>query len=64
MITDQFRVGNHVFSSRLLVGTGKFGSFDTMKASIEASQADIVTVALRRADMGSTTGNILDYVWI
>lgn len=62
MITDQFRVGNHVFSSRLLVGTGKFGSFDTMKASIEASQADIVTVALRRADMGSTTGNILDYV--
>ena len=39
MITDQFRVGNHVFSSRLLVGTGKFGSSNNDVVTLQGFRA-------------------------
>jgi thiazole synthase len=41
-------LGNHSFSSRLLLGTGKFSDTETMLAAIRASGAQLVTVALRR----------------
>ena len=47
------------YSSRLLVGTGKYASTEQMLASIEASGAQIVTVAIRRLDLKNTGGNNL-----
>lgn len=44
-------VGGHTFSSRLMVGTGKYRDNDTMVRAIEASGADVVTVAVRRVDL-------------
>ncbi|MCL4401589.1 MAG: thiazole synthase, partial [Acidobacteria bacterium] len=43
-----FELGNCTFSSRLLLGTGKFSSVETMLAAIRASGTELVTVALRR----------------
>lgn len=46
-----FVVGEREFRSRLMVGTGKYASNDQMVAAIEASGADVVTVAVRRVDL-------------
>ena len=46
-----FIVGGHTFRSRLMVGTGKYRSNAEMVAAIEASGADVVTVAVRRVDL-------------
>jgi len=54
-------VGGKEFSSRLIVGTGKYASMDVMKQAHEASGAQIVTVALRRVAL-PTGGSILDYL--
>lgn len=45
------KIADKEFSSRLMVGTGKFSDFETMKQAHEASGAEIVTVAIRRVDM-------------
>lgn len=45
------RIGAHTFRSRLMVGTGKYRSAEEMRAALEASGAEIVTVALRRLDL-------------
>jgi thiazole synthase len=45
------KLGKHSFNSRLLVGTGKYKDFATMKAAHAASGAEIVTVAVRRLDL-------------
>lgn len=47
-MTDSLQLGNRAFNSRLLLGTGKFSSRETMLAAIRASGAELVTVALRR----------------
>lgn len=44
------KIAGREFTSRLMVGTGKFSDFETMKAAHEASGAEIVTVAIRRCD--------------
>jgi len=54
-------IGGKEFSSRLIVGTGKYASMDVMKQAHEASGAQIVTVALRRVALPSG-GSILDYL--
>jgi len=46
-------VGKYTFQSRLLVGTGKYKDFQTNKAAIEASGAEVVTVAVRRIDLSA-----------
>jgi thiazole synthase len=46
-----FAVGGRTFQSRLMVGTGKYPDNDTMLRAIEASGAEIVTVAVRRVDL-------------
>ena len=59
------QIAGRSFSSRLLLGTGKFGSPDLMREALAESGAQIVTVALRRADIsgkGDPFANILDYV--
>ena len=48
---DTWRLGDRTFTSRLLVGTGKYSSNDETRAALAASGAEIVTVALRRVDL-------------
>jgi len=58
-------VAGKTFSSRLLVGTGKFASPELMRDAIEASGTGIVTVALRRADLTGQNdpfANILEFI--
>jgi thiazole synthase len=56
------RIGGREFRSRLIVGTGKYATMDLMKECLEASGAEIVTVALRRVDLSGKTPNLLDYI--
>ena len=58
-------IAGRTFSSRLLVGTGKFASPELMRDAIAASGTAIVTVALRRADLsgqGDPFANILEFI--
>jgi thiazole synthase len=60
---DPLRIAGREFGSRLIVGTGKFGSYETMRRAIEASGTEMVTVALRRVDLEATGGQeILDFI--
>lgn len=58
-------IAGRTFQSRLLTGTGKFASPELMRDALEASGCEIVTVALRRADLsgkGDPFANILDFI--
>ncbi len=58
-------IAGRTFRSRLFVGTGKFPSNESMRAALEASGAEIVTVALRRADLSGAKdpyANILEFI--
>ncbi len=58
-----FELGGHLFRSRLIVGTGKYETYDVMRESLELSGAECVTVAVRRERLYDGTGkNILDYI--
>src|SRR5437588_12160224 len=46
-----FTIGGRTFHSRLMVGTGKYRDNETMAGAIEASGAEVVTVAVRRVDL-------------
>ncbi len=55
------RIGSHTLASRLIVGTGRYETFEIMRQSIEASGADCATVAVRRERLYDGQGrNILD----
>ncbi len=57
-------IAGTTYGSRLLVGTGKYRDFDETRAAIEASGTDIVTVTIRRVNIGQDANepNLLDYV--
>src|SRR5438093_10222663 len=58
-------IGGRIFRSRLILGTGKFSSSEAMRGALEASGAEIVTVALRRADLSGRKdpfANILEFI--
>lgn len=60
---DSLVIGGRSFSSRLLVGTGKFSAHEVMREAVIASGAQIVTVALRRVDLDRVgSGDVLDFV--
>lgn len=61
---DTFTVGSRTFSSRLLVGTGKYKDMDETATAIAASAAEIVTVAIRRTNIGQNSHepNLLDVI--
>jgi thiazole synthase len=60
---DLLRLGPHVFRSRLIVGTGKYETFDIMRQSLELSGAECITVAVRRERLYDGEGkNILDFL--
>ncbi len=53
---DTLAIGEHRFASRLFVGTGKYPSLEVARAALEASGAEVVTVAVRRVDLSATGG--------
>jgi len=58
-----FRLGAHGFRSRLIVGSGKYASFEENLACAEASGAEMVTVALRRTQLDAPKGEgLLDFI--
>lgn len=63
-LQDTFTVGSRTFSSRLLVGTGKYKDMTETGIAIAASAAEIVTVAIRRTNIGQNQNepNLLDVI--
>ncbi|GMV03483.1 MAG: thiazole synthase [Burkholderiales bacterium] len=62
--SDTLKIGEREFTSRLLIGTGKYRDFDETRAAVEESGAQIVTVAIRRTNIGQSAGepNLLDFL--
>ncbi len=58
---DLLKIGKYTFKSRLIVGTGKYPDFKTMRDAIELSGAEIITVAVRRIDFNAGE-NMLSYI--
>jgi len=58
---DSLIIAGETYSSRLLIGTGKYKDMDETRHAVEASGAEIVTIAVRRTNIGQTPGepNIL-----
>lgn len=56
------RFGKYVLHSRMIVGTGKYPSFEVMRAAHAASGSQMVTVALRRVDLANPENNILNFL--
>jgi thiazole synthase len=59
---DPLVLGGRAFRSRLFVGTGKYASFALMKEALEKSEAEIVTVAVRRINLNRSAESLLDYI--
>src|SRR5262244_4098390 len=61
---DSLVIGARTFNSRLLVGTGKYRDFAQTRAAIDASGAEIVTVAIRRTNIGQNPNepSLLDHL--
>ncbi|MEY3745658.1 MAG: thiamine biosynthesis protein thiazole moiety, partial [Pseudomonadota bacterium] len=61
---DSLIIAGKSYQSRLLVGTGKYKDFQETRLAIDASGAEIVTVAIRRTNIGQNAGepSLLDYV--
>lgn len=56
-------LGTHEFRSRLIVGTGKYSTYDLMRDCLTTSGADVITVAVRRERLVDADGrNILDFI--
>ena len=53
---NELIIGGQAYSSRLLIGTGKYKDFDETRRAVEESGAQIVTVAIRRTNIGQTAG--------
>jgi thiazole synthase len=62
-MADELVIAGRAFHSRLIVGTGKYRSFAEMARAIEASGAEVVTVAVRRVNLtDKTKESLLDYL--
>lgn len=60
---DTLRVGQHNFQSRLILGTGKYADYATMRDALEASGTQCITVAVRRERLIDAEGNnLLDFI--
>jgi thiazole synthase len=60
--TDIFRIGKLELTSRLIIGTGKYRSYEDMQAAHQASGAEMVTVAVRRVPLDRSSDSFLDYL--
>ena len=65
MAVAPLKIADREFASRLILGTGKFASPELMRDALEASETEMVTVALRRADLSGEKdpfANILEFI--
>src|SRR5215469_15492091 len=63
LMADEFVIAGRTFGSRLIIGTGKYPTFQKMREAHEASGADMVTVAVRRVNVTDRTKeSLLDYI--
>lgn len=62
-MSDTYTLGEHTFRSRLVIGSGKYDSFEQNRACANAAGAEMVTVALRRTPLDAPKGqNLLDHI--
>src|SRR5918993_1103604 len=59
---EELRLAGRAFTSRLIIGTGKYRSFEEMKAAHRASGAEMVTVAVRRVPLDRSSESFLDHL--
>ena len=59
---DRLKIADREFDSRLFIGTGKYASNEIMSKSIEASETQMVTVALRRVDIDNENDDLDDLI--
>ena len=61
---DHFLIGQRKFTSRLIIGSGKYRSFQETKNALDVSGAQMITVAIARTNIGqdSKKENLLDYI--
>lgn len=59
---DVLKIGGRTFSSRLMVGSGKYPSNEVMKNALEESGAEVVTVAVRRVDLKNPSDSFLGHI--
>lgn len=63
VVQDRLQLGGHSLASRLIVGTGKYSTYELMSECLEASGTDCITVAVRRERLIDADGNnILDFI--
>jgi thiazole synthase len=60
--SDSWTLGKYTFGSRIIVGTGKYASIEETRAAIDASGAEMVTVALRRVDLSAKGPTVFDAI--
>src|ERR1700681_3081168 len=61
-MTDTLIIAGREFRSRLIVGTGKYKSFQETARALEGSGAEMVTVAVRRVNLDRSKESLLDYI--
>jgi thiazole synthase len=61
--TESLKIGSHTFGSRLIVGTGKYSSYELMGQALDISGTECITVAVRRERLIDAAGkNLLDFI--
>src|SRR5512137_217126 len=61
-VNDKLVIAGREFNSRLMVGTGKYASNEQMVQSLEASGAQVITVAVRRVNLDRSKESLLDFI--
>src|SRR5260370_15466762 len=61
-LNDPFEIAGHPFHSRIIIGTGKYRSYDEMKAAHRLSGAEMVTIAVRRVHLDRSSESFLDHL--
>jgi thiazole synthase len=61
--SDSYRIGSYEFRSRLIIGTGRYASFEQNRQALDASGAEMITVAVRRVDLSARgADSLLDHI--
>ena len=60
MNSSQLKIGDRTFTSRLIVGTGKYASFEETRDAIATSGAEMITLAVRRIELDKTNNTKLE----
>jgi len=61
-LTDRFEITGRSFRSRMIIGTGKYRTYEEMKSAHKSSGAEIVTVAVRRVPLDRSSESFLDHL--